>query len=109
MDKGYVRLMRQILSDPAYVVEIIKRRTADVIDMANHVEIRVNHDPKFFTSVEGLIRDLPKTRCEVITSSSCCLVPRIRNSVLSGLSFNLSIRIQFCTCSVDDTAAVLLA
>ena len=41
MDKGYGRLMRQILSDPTYVVEIIKRRDADVIDMANHVEIRV--------------------------------------------------------------------
>ena len=34
-------MMREILSDPTYVVEIIKRRTADVIDMANHVEIRV--------------------------------------------------------------------
>ena len=32
---GYGRLMRQILSDPTYVVEIIKRRTADAIDMAN--------------------------------------------------------------------------
>ena len=41
MDKGYCRLMRQILSDPAYVVEIVKRRTADVVNMANHVEIRV--------------------------------------------------------------------
>ena len=30
------RLTRQILSDPTYVVEIIKRRTADVIDMAYH-------------------------------------------------------------------------
>ena len=41
VDKGCGRLMRQILSDPMYVVEIIKRRAADVIDMANHVEIRV--------------------------------------------------------------------
>ena len=30
------RLTRQILSDPTYVVEIIKRRTTDVIDMAYH-------------------------------------------------------------------------
>ena len=30
------RLTRQILSDPTYVVEIIKSRTADVIDMAYH-------------------------------------------------------------------------
>ena len=41
MDKGCGRLMRQILSDPTYVVEIIKRRAAGVIDMANRVEIRV--------------------------------------------------------------------
>ena len=41
MDKGYGRLMRQILSDPTYAVEIIKRRAADVIDMANHVEVRI--------------------------------------------------------------------
>ena len=41
VDKGYWRLLRQIHSDPTYVVEIIKRRTADVINMANHVEIRV--------------------------------------------------------------------
>ena len=41
MNKGYGGLMRQILSDPTYVVEIIKRRAADVIDMANHVETRV--------------------------------------------------------------------
>ena len=41
VDKGCGRLMRQILSDPTYVVEVIKRRAADVIDMANHVEIRV--------------------------------------------------------------------
>ena len=71
-----------------------------------------NHDRKVFTFVEGLIRDSPTTRCEVITFSSCCLVPRIRNSVLSGLSFNLSISIQFCTSrikdSIDDTAAVSL-
>ena len=31
----------QVLSDPTYVVEIIKRRTAVVTDMAYHVEIRV--------------------------------------------------------------------
>ena len=71
-----------------------------------------NHDRKVFTFVEGLIRDSPTTRCEVITFSSCYLVPRIRNSVLSGLSFNLSISIQFCTSriqdSIDDTAAVSL-
>ena len=30
------RLTRQILSDPTYVVEIVKRRTTDVIDMAYH-------------------------------------------------------------------------
>ena len=34
MNKGCGRLTRQILSDPTYVVEIIKRRAADVIDMA---------------------------------------------------------------------------
>ena len=48
----------------------------------------------------------------VITFSSCCLVPRIRNSVLSGLSFNQSISIQFCRSRmqdcIDDTAAVSL-
>ena len=33
-----------------------------------------NHDPKFFTFVEGNIRDSPITRCEVIAFSSCCLV-----------------------------------
>ena len=69
-----------------------------------------NHDPKFFTFVEGHIRDSQTTRCEVITFSSCCLVPRIRNSVLSGLSFNLSISIQFCRSRmqdcIDDAAAV---
>ena len=41
MDKGYDGLMRQILSDPTYIVDIIKRRTADIIDMAKHVKIRV--------------------------------------------------------------------
>ena len=41
MDKGYGGLMRQIFSDPTYIVDIIKRRTADIIDMAKHVKIRV--------------------------------------------------------------------
>ena len=41
MDKGYDGLMRQILSDPTYIVDIIKRRTADIVDMAKHVKIRV--------------------------------------------------------------------
>ena len=96
MDKGYGGLMKQILSGPTSIVDRIKRRTADIIYMAKHVKIRVK----------------PTTRCEVITFSSCCLVSRIRNSVLSGLSFNLSISIQFCTSriqdSIDDTAAVSL-
>ena len=41
MDKGDGGLMRQILSDPTYIVDIIKRRTADIIDMAKYVKIRV--------------------------------------------------------------------
>ena len=41
MDKGYGGLMRQILSDPMDIVDIIKRRTADIIDMAKHVKITV--------------------------------------------------------------------
>ena len=43
MDKGCGGLMRQILSDPTYIVDkiLIKRRTADIIDMAKHVKIRV--------------------------------------------------------------------
>ena len=41
MDKGYGGLMRQIPSDPTYIVNIIKRRTADIIDMAKHFKIRV--------------------------------------------------------------------
>ena len=41
MDKGYGGLMRQILSDPTHIVDIIKRRTADNIDMTKHVKIRV--------------------------------------------------------------------
>ena len=41
MDKGYGGLMKQILSDPTSIVDIIKRRTADIIYMAKHVKIRV--------------------------------------------------------------------
>ena len=55
VDKGYGRLMRQILSDPTYVVEIIKRRTADIIDMANHVKIRVK---TMIPSFSLLLKDL---------------------------------------------------
>ena len=40
-EEGYGRMMRQILSDPMYVIEIIESRTADVIDITYHVEIRV--------------------------------------------------------------------
>ena len=33
--------MRQILSDPTSIVDIIKRQTAGIIYMAKHVKIRV--------------------------------------------------------------------
>ena len=41
MDKGHGGLMKQILCDPTFIVDIIKRRTADIIYMAKHVKIRV--------------------------------------------------------------------
>ena len=53
MDKGYGRLMRQILSDPTYVVEIIKRRAADVIDMADHANYFDVRNPSWNSDVGG--------------------------------------------------------
>ena len=41
MNKGCGGLMRQILSDLTYIVDITKRRTADIIDMTKHAKIRV--------------------------------------------------------------------
>ena len=73
MDEGYGRLTRHAFR--SYVCSRDIKKT------------NCNHDPKFFTFVEGHIPDSPTTRGEVITFSSCCLVPRIRNSVLSGLIF----------------------
>ena len=53
VDKGCGRLMRQILSDPMYVVEIIKRRAADVIDMANHANYYDVGNPSWNSDVGG--------------------------------------------------------
>ena len=51
--------MRQILSDPTSIVDIIKRQTADIIYMAISMSrLESNHDPKFFTFVEGLILEI---------------------------------------------------
>ena len=54
MDKGCGGLMRQILSDPMYIVDIIKSRTADIIDMAKNVKIRVKPIPSFSLSLKDL-------------------------------------------------------
>jgi len=37
MDKGYSGLMRQILSKPTYIVDILKRQAANTIDMTKHI------------------------------------------------------------------------
>ena len=37
MDKGYGGLMRQILSNPTYIVNITKRRAADTIETTKHI------------------------------------------------------------------------
>ena len=52
MDKGYGGLMRQILSDPMDIVDIIKRRTADMILLTwlNMSRLQSNHDPKYFSA-----------------------------------------------------------
>ena len=61
MDNGYGGLTRQILSDPTYIVDIIKRRTPDIIEMAKHVKIRDkpwsqdDHDPMITMMI--MIRD----------------------------------------------------
>ena len=80
--------MRQILSDLTYVVEMNKKTKLQMLLICLIMSrLGSNHDPKFFPFVEGLIRDSPTTRCEVITFSSCCLVPRIRNSVFIRIKF----------------------
>ena len=57
MDKGYGGLMRQILSDPTYIIDIIKRRTADIIDMAKHVKIRVKPWSQVFFTLDHIDDD----------------------------------------------------
>ena len=54
MDKGCGGLMRQILSDPMYIVDIIKSQTADIIDMAKNVKIRVKPIPSFSLLLKDL-------------------------------------------------------
>ena len=53
MDKGYGRLMRQILSDPTYLVETIKGRAADVINMADHANYFDVGNPSWNSDVGG--------------------------------------------------------
>ena len=54
--------MRQILSnsDPTSIVDIIKRQTADILlfTWLSMSRLESNHDPKFFTFVEGLIFEI---------------------------------------------------
>ena len=51
--------MRQILSDPTSIVDIIKRQTADILfTWLSMSRLESNHDPKFFAFVEGLIFEI---------------------------------------------------
>ena len=102
MDKGFGRLMRQILSDPTYVVEIIKRRAADVIPATGKTQVfmfhyeRINSTRKFTIVVETVSllkkiykRDAPFRAVFKVKTLAVSFPPYPREMKTNTAKFNL--------------------
>ena len=68
-----------------------------------------NQEPRFFTTLDGLMISSPMHNESTLTFASCCLIPIMINSVLLSFSFNLSASIHFLMSVMQSCIALMTA